>query len=60
MTDRELLDRAIKASGLSVNQYAATVLVRDARTVRRWLSGEQALPLAIRRWLESQVEERAP
>jgi hypothetical protein len=42
-----LLRAAIARSGLSVSQYAARVLVREARTVRRWLSGELQIPRAV-------------
>lgn len=54
MTDAELLSRAITLSRLSVNRFAA-VLVRDPRTVRRWLNGTQALPRAVRVRLEQIV-----
>lgn len=48
MTDPELISAAIKASGLSVRRFAAEVLIRDPRTVWRWLAGENPLPLAVR------------
>lgn len=41
------LREAIRRSGLSVTQYARRVLVRDPRTVRRWLAGTQAIPQAV-------------
>lgn len=59
MTDADLLRAVIARHDVSVNRFAAEVLVRDARTVRRWLSGEQSLPAAVRRWLESQLEDNA-
>lgn len=43
----ELLRDAIRQSGLSLNQYARQVLVRDERTIRRWLSGERHIPQAV-------------
>lgn len=48
MDDKELLSRAIEVSGLSVRQFAKQVLVREPRTVWRWLAGENALPTAVR------------
>lgn len=42
-----LLRRAIKASGLSNRKYAEQVLTRDERTIRRWLSGQTAVPRAV-------------
>lgn len=46
--DAELISAAIKASGLSVRQFANEQLVRAPRTVWRWLAGENALPAAVR------------
>lgn len=43
----EALKRAIAASGLSNRKYAETVLTRDERTVRRWLSGDSPIPKAV-------------
>jgi excisionase family DNA binding protein len=44
LADVKLLRRAIHRSGLSARQFARQVLVRDERTVRRWLAGEYPLP----------------
>ena len=52
MTDGELLRSAIDASGLSVRRFAREVLVRDPRTVFRWLAGAP-LPRAVRELLMS-------
>lgn len=52
MSDVDLLSRAITRSGMSPRSYAINVLVRDQRTVRRWLDGEQPLPKEVRRRLE--------
>ena len=41
-----LLRAAIQHSGLSVNRYARDVLIRDPRTVRRWLAGG-VMPQAV-------------
>lgn len=42
-----MLSEAIRRSGLSMTQYAERVLVRDERTVRRWLKGERQIPRAV-------------
>ena len=47
-----LLRAAIQASGLSVNEYARSILIREPRTVARWLSGEQPIPAAVLDFLE--------
>jgi len=44
MTDIELLERAIEASGLSARRFAVRVLDVDERTVRRWEGNERAIP----------------
>jgi hypothetical protein len=55
VTDPELLAAAIQASGLSARKYAERVLVRDERTIRRWLSGESPLPKPVRDFLQAQI-----
>lgn len=45
------LRSAIEASGLSARQYAADVLLRDERTVRRWLAGDSPIPDPVIRFL---------
>lgn len=40
----ELLRAAIARSGLSARAYATEVLLRDERTVRRWLAGDSPIP----------------
>ena len=42
-----LLRAAITRTGLSASEYARSVLIRDPRTVRRWLSGESPIPQAV-------------
>jgi hypothetical protein len=50
LTDREILEAALKKTGLSISAFAEYHMVRDARQVSRWLSGEQDIPpVAIRR-----------
>jgi len=43
----DLLRAAIAASGLSARKYAVQVLLRDERTVRRWLAGDRPIPKVI-------------
>lgn len=54
-----LLRQAIAASGLSVSAYARQVMIRESRTVRRWLSGESPIPKAVAEWLEKQSKPPA-
>ncbi len=51
MSDVEIIAAAIKASGLSAKRFAERILSRDERTVRRWQSGEIAIPPLARDWL---------
>lgn len=60
MRDRppvDLLRRAIKASGLSARQFAMTVLLRDERTVRRWLAGDSPIPAPVVKWLKENASK---
>lgn len=43
----QLLRRAITASGRSATRYAVEELVRDPRTVRRWLAGDAPIPALV-------------
>jgi hypothetical protein len=47
MTDPELLSAAITASGLSVTAFCRDILVRNSRTVWRWLNGDSPIPLVV-------------
>lgn len=53
MTDRDLLQKAIEASGLSARRFATEVLTRDERTIRRWLAGDSPIPKAVVEFLEA-------
>ncbi len=46
-----LLKRRIRESGLTQQDFAEQLMVRDERTVRRWLGGSK-IPDVARRWLE--------
>jgi len=41
VSDVALLAAAIAASGLSARRFAVEVLIRDERTVRRWLDASE-------------------
>ena len=51
MKDTELLAQAIEASEMSARRFAVRVLIRDERTIRRWLAGESKLPVPVRDFL---------
>jgi hypothetical protein len=57
VTDTQLLADAIEASGMSARRFAVRVLIRDERTVRRWLSGESPLPKPVRDFLAKYLEK---
>lgn len=46
-----LLRSRIEASGLSVRRFAREVLLRDERTVQRWLAGDNPIPALVLAWL---------
>jgi hypothetical protein len=52
----DLLRNAIDRSGLSARAFASDVLLRDERTVRRWLAGDSPIPAPVVRWLEEQAK----
>ncbi len=52
MRDADLLRRAIEASGLSARRFATEILLRDERTVRRWLAGDSPIPDAVMEFLK--------
>lgn len=60
MDDKELISAAIEATGLSVRRFAREVLVREPRTVWRWLAGENALPTAVRERAQQILDEKKP
>jgi hypothetical protein len=55
--DRDLVARAVAASGLSIRQFALRIVGREPRTVRRWLAG-QPIPKAARAFLEAYLKKR--
>jgi hypothetical protein len=57
LPDKELISAAVKASRLSVRRFSRERLVRDPRTVWRWLAGENDLPRDVRAWCVAFVRE---
>lgn len=49
--NRELLSAMVAASGLTIGEFARTVVGRDERTVRRWLTGATEIPEQMADWL---------
>jgi hypothetical protein len=44
----------IAASGLSARRYAVEVLLRNERTIRRWLAGDSPIPARVVAFLQRQ------
>ena len=60
MTNRDyvaLLREAIAQSGLTSSDYSRTVLIRNDRTLRRWLTGESPIPKAVSDYLLSRSQD---
>lgn len=49
--DVTALRLAIRASRRSTRRFAREVLLREPRTVRRWLAGESIIPAAVVEWM---------
>jgi hypothetical protein len=58
MTHRDLLARVIAASGLSASAFARDVLLREPRTIRRWLAGDSPIPAVVGAWLTAHASAR--
>lgn len=58
MTDADKLRRVIERSGLSARQFAMQVLLRDERTIRRWLAGDK-IPVQVASRLDDWLKGRA-
>jgi hypothetical protein len=60
-TEREqavaMLRTAISQSGMSARRFAMEVLIRDERTVRRWLKAEQPIPKPVMVFLNKWLAE---
>lgn len=52
-TDADRLRAAIERSGLSARAFARDVLLRDERTVRRWLAGDSPIPEPVLAFLKA-------
>ena len=51
-----LLRAAIAAAGGSARAFARRPLLRNERTIRRWLAGEQPIPKEVRDYLLETVK----
>ena len=47
MTPRDQLAAALKLSGMTQQRYASEILLRPARTLRRWLTGDSPIPQSV-------------
>lgn len=56
-SDKKLLQDAIEASGLSDRRFATEVLIRDERTVRRWLKGDSPIPAVVAEFLREYLQK---
>ena len=45
------LNRRIRASGLSVEDCARSIFLREPQTVKRWLSKESRIPKVVQEYL---------
>lgn len=57
MSDKQLLRDAIEASGLPDRRFATEVLIRDERTVRRWLKGDRPIPEVVAEFLREYLQK---
>lgn len=48
----QLLELRIEESGLSARRFALEVLLRDDRTIRRWIARDVGVPQIVAEWLE--------
>lgn len=54
LSPSDLLREAIERSGLSARAFAREILLRDERTVRRWLAGDSPIPEPVIAFLKSE------
>lgn len=54
MSPRDLLASRIAASGLPARRFATEVLLRDERTVKRWLAGDSPIPKPVMAFLRGE------
>lgn len=48
----ELLRRRIKESGMKTGRFAVEILIRQPRTVRRWVADDSPIPRIVLEYLE--------
>jgi hypothetical protein len=50
----------IERSGLSASAFARDVLIREPRTIRRWLAGDSPIPTVVVAWVKRRLTRDAP
>lgn len=50
----------VTESGLTAEAFARDVLLREPRTVRRWISGENPIPQLVVQWLANPKQRPWP
>jgi hypothetical protein len=58
MADTDLIRLAIRHSGLSDRRFAADILLRDERTIRRYLAGDSRLSERVRAFLVDYIQDQ--
>lgn len=58
--DITLLRQRISESGLSARRFAREVLLREERTVHRWIAGDAPIPRLVLQWLREPVPHPWP
>jgi hypothetical protein len=57
-SDADKLRLVIERSGMSARAFAFDILLRDERTVRRWLAGDSPIPEPVVAFLDAQLADR--
>ena len=57
---RNLLLRHVHKSGMTQREFANNVLLRNERTLRRWLSGESPIPKLMHSWIKKPTLPKWP
>lgn len=55
-SDQKLIHAALEQSGLPRKVFAETIMVRDERTITRWIYGEVEIPEVARRKLRAIID----
>ena len=54
------LRQLVAESGLSARRFAKEVLLRNERTLRRWLSGDAPIPVEVLNYVKGQRKDGEP